>query len=69
MFIDLNLILPPVQVVSCFWLQFPPPSSPEKMVVLVFYVLVAAASISFNGLVVLLWLRSQNYLLKTERIQ
>ena len=53
-----------VQVVSCFWLQFPQPSSPEKMLVLVFYVLVAVASISLNGLVVLLWLRS----LKSQQI-
>ena len=48
---------------SCFWLQFPVPSLMARVVVLVYYLLVSLLSISLNGLVIFLWLRSQPSLL------
>ena len=48
---------------SCFWLQFPVPSLLARVLVLVYYLLVSLLSISLNGLVIFLWLRSHPSLL------
>ena len=45
------------QVVPCFWVQFPVPSTSARVLVLVYYVLVSLLSLSLNGLVILLWLK------------